>query len=127
AGALWKMIVEGPGRTWVLLLLVVGGLATFAVMAAAPPLAAGSIASPSRAPPQGAQQPRRVTPSGTAVLLAACALPFAALPNLWVYPFPRTLADVLLVTLVFLQLLVGAAAVLAARHVWSRRGRAAPR
>jgi len=47
-----------------------------------------------------------------ALLPVAAALPFAALPNIWGYSAFHTIADLLLVAFIFLQLLVFGTAVL---------------
>jgi hypothetical protein len=59
-------------------------------------------------------------PVGTALILVAGSLPFSALPNLWTFPMFHTLADVFLMTLVFLQLLIFATLVLAVRRLSAR-------
>jgi hypothetical protein len=100
-----RVVIGGaPNRIW-LWLVVLGGLMGFAIT-----WVAG----------RGADL-RAIT---NALLPVAAALPFAALSNIWGYAEPHTIAELLLVSLVFLQLVVFGGATLvvyAAAMTWSKK------
>jgi hypothetical protein len=102
--ALSGVIVGTPNRIC-LWLLMLGGLTAFAITWIA-------------------GRGTDVNAIATTLLPVTAALPFAALPNIWGYTELHTIADLLLVSLIFLQLVVCACAILiayAARIVWSKR------
>ncbi len=88
---LGRVFQTAPNHNW-LWLLILGGMSAFGVIG----IAGGAQNIP--------QLARTVLPVGGAV-------PFSALPNIWGYPHFHTIADLLLVTLLFLQLLICAAVV----------------
>ncbi len=102
--ALKRVIISAPNRIWPWL-LVLGGMTAFAITWA---VGRGSD----------------LDAMTGALFPIAAALPFAALPNIWGYAEPHTIADLLLVSLIFLQLVVYGGAILlvyAAPIAWSKR------
>jgi hypothetical protein len=106
---LWTVISESPTLTW-LWLIMLGGLSGFGLA-----LLSGRAAS---------------MDTLTEVLLpVAAAVPLALLPNIWAFSEYHTIADLLLTTLMAMQLTAFAAAILIAYAVstaWSRRAFSKP-